>query len=171
MSAVSERLQQTVAPDLARFDKRKTVRRAYEQEQAQRAQAAARKAPSRAAKISVSPFSVAAFLMAFALLFYIVFSYMNLSVINSTNEAMRKELTKLRNENTQLLKEYENKIMLSDVAARAEALGMVKPERAQITYLDLSGQDEAIVVERESAVSRIMAGVQEGCTALLEYLG
>ena len=174
MAALSGRLENTVAPDVARFDRRRRVKQAYAQEQALREKTAARpKAVSRAdGQARPSLFVVAVFFAAFLLLFLIVYSYMTLSVLNSQNESMKRELAKVTNENAMLQKEYENKVTLSEVADIATTqLGMVVPDRSQVNYIDLSGEDMSIVIQKESPFARVLDSIMEKIDGLLAYLG
>ena len=169
MAALSGRMENTIAPDLARFDKRRRVKQAYAQEQLLREKTVVQE--RAAVRARVSPFAVTAFLAAFMLLFLIVYSYMTLTVLNSQNEAAKREIAKLANENAMLQKEYESKVTLAEVGEMARKLGMVKPDRARVTYIDLSGEDKAIVVREESLFARVVDGIGEKIGGLLAYWG
>ncbi len=153
----------TVAHDLARFDPRSRVREAVRGMPAhQHAISKPRTKTAARAYMRVSPFAVASFLGASALLLYIVFTCMQISVVNVENNKLANELSKLKNEERQLSKQLDNLVDLGGLEAYAQyELGMVKPEREQIVYIDLSGKDHGVVYEEESFLDSVKAAFSE----------
>ena len=84
---------------------------------------------------------------------------------------MKNQLSALETENIRLTAQYEQMFDLATVKEMAEAAGMVKPSSSQVSYLDLSGGDQAIVYQQENAtfLRGMLTAVQNGACALVEY--
>ena len=67
--------------------------------------------------------------------------------------------------------QYEQMFDLATVKEMAEAAGMSKPSASQVSYLNLSGGDRAIVYAQEetNVLSAALVSVQDGAAALVEY--
>ncbi len=149
-AALQSATQGNVAYDLSRFDNRLRVREAVERE----AQSAARlrqvKQRARAQAIArprVSLWAVLGFMTAMFLMFFIVYSQMQLAEIGSAGAKLKSEINTLQKEQTRLLAERDQKIDLKEIERIAtQKLGMVKPSADQIIYINLSGEDHAVVL-------------------------
>ena len=139
--------QYAVASNLARFDPRSRVREAAQDLAAQK------KAKAEAAPriyMRLSPVAFFSFVCAAALLLLIVFSCMQLSVLGIENSRLAKELGALREEEKTLANAETGAVNLSELEnyARYE-LGMVKPDKDHVVYVNLSGKDHGVAYHDE----------------------
>ena len=133
----------------------------------QRAQAAA--APQARAK--ASPLVVGGIVVLAAMVLMLIMGYVQLTTISGNVASMKSELAVLNDEHVSLLTKYEQTFDLATVKETAEAAGMSKPTSAQIEYVDLSGEDSAVVYRAgaEGILSGIANSLERGIEALLEY--
>ncbi len=139
-----------VAYDLSRFDNRARVREAVASE-AVSAPAPKVRVETQAKKVAphISMWAVLGFLTAMALMFFIVFSYMQLTEISTASGALNREIKQLQKESVLLTSQKESMIDMREIERIAkEELGMVKPSKDQIIYIDLSGEDHAVVADK-----------------------
>ena len=155
-----------MAYDLSRFDNRRRVREALENEPAidRHGQARARtktaaKAVARPRKARLTAFAVLSYAAIFVLLLMIVMNYMRLNEISVTVSQRSNELAELQNETALLKVEYEQKQNVTDIKTRAAELGLYAPTSAQISYIDLSKPDYAVIYEDEQASTSFIAGL------------
>ena len=158
--------QYAVARDLARFDPRSRVRDAIKETPAyQKAVSKPRAKAAARVYMRVSPFAAASFLGAAALLLLIVFSCMQISVINIENNRLSRELNQLKTEEKQLGRGQNGSVDLGKIESYAQyELGMVKPDREHIVYIDLSGKDRGIVYDEGSflkSLGKAASGIWE----------
>ena len=66
-----------------------------------------------------------------------------ISSLNSKINSVKKEITELESESTRLDVELGRKVSLSNLEEAAEALGMQKCEKSQVTYIKTNGADTA----------------------------
>lgn len=66
-----------------------------------------------------------------------------ISSLNSKINSVKKEITELESESTRLDVELGRKVSLSNLEEAAEALGMQKCEKSQVTYIKTNGVDTA----------------------------
>ena len=168
------RIRTEVGYDLSRFDRRLRVRDALADEMAERSEkreesvnAVVREKTS--ARISV--FAVIGFLFIMGLQILSVWSGMTLHTVSAESAGLKTDLRKLRAEEATLKSQYERKLNLKDIEARAEALGMSRPQSGQIVYIDLSSPDHAIVYGREEdKVSDFFNGIKGSLGKIVEYI-
>ena len=160
--------KESVAYDLSRFDNRRRVREALEREPAvsrhgqakvKSASAAKAAAVARPRRARLTAFAVLSYAAIFALLLMIVMNYMKLNEISVTVSKRADELAELQNEAALLEVEYEQKQNVSDISARAAELGLYAPTSAQISYIDLSKPDYAVVYAEEPQQTGLLAGL------------
>lgn len=153
--------------ELARFDPRPRVRQAAVEQplprqgavsgrpvreavarpvaSSQRARTAARPA------MRLSATTVVMFVAAVFLMLMIVYSYMELSTLNSFGGKLSDELSVLQKEENVLRGQYDNSMDIAEIERYVtQDLGMIKPDASQITYVKLSGEDHAEVIERKT---------------------
>ncbi|MCL2084241.1 MAG: hypothetical protein FWH06_03160 [Oscillospiraceae bacterium] len=131
--------QSSLGYDLARFDSRSKIRQTVMEDEARAVHKP--KAETRAAGISFGRIAVFFAFTAIALL--IVFSSAMLSEISRTNDALSRELAAAKQERQVLTASLESRIKLDEIADIAfNKLGMIKPDRCQIVYIDLSGPEK-----------------------------
>lgn len=162
----------SISKDLSRFDTRRRVRDAYSVGAIPRVGAAAKTAAkSRAiAAPRISAFALLVYVTIVALLLMMVYSYMQLNEITIKTSQTQKELTELKKDEIKLKSNIEKRLNLKLIEERAIALGMTKPEREQIIYLDMSGGDRAQVLDGKSESPAIFSTISTGLAALKDFL-
>jgi len=170
--------QDSVAYDLSRFDKRKRVREALENQPVAvpairpRGTTAA-KAKSEAAAAAktrgLSVFSVVSYIAVFALFMLIVMNYMKINELSVEQSALSRELAALKSEAAQLEIKYEQKINMYNIEERAAELGLSKPTQDQIQYIDIAGQDYAVVYNEDTGTSGFIAGIKSIFMSVLNF--
>ena len=119
----------------------------------------------------VSVFSVAGIAAVMALAVLVLVSCIQLTMLSAETVALKKQLSALKTENVRLTAQYEQMFDLATVKEMAEAAGMSKPSSSQVSYLNLSAGDQAIVYEQEtnSVLASVLTSVESGVSALVEY--
>lgn len=94
-----------------------------------------------------------------------------INAISDSIVTMKKEISELEIAQIALQTQYEQAFDLATVKESAEAMGMQQPVEGQIIYIDLPGEDQAIVCREENAsiFSRMAAALKEQMCALVEY--
>ena len=84
---------------------------------------------------------------------------------------MQRALAELETENVRLTAQYEQIFDMASVKEAAEQAGMGKPSSSQITYIDLSDGDSAVVYQKEdpSVLDKLLASLNHGIYAVVEY--
>lgn len=140
-----------VGYDLSRFDNRAKVRNAVAAQQEQerlkeQAQPQTRKRAVQNTAPRVPARLVLGFVAAMVFMFMIVFSYMQLAELGAASGALSKEISALKKETSLLSMKKDSMIDMKEIERIAtEELGMVKPSKGQIIYINLSGEDHAVV--------------------------
>lgn len=154
-----------VARDLSRFDSRKSVREAYKKSVASAPAAAiprVQQKSSKKAKSQITFFSVFSFIAIVSLCFATISGYVQINEIATETSKASSLLTKLKNDEVSLRNNIEKKLNLKVIEDRAKALGMIKPDREQIVYLNMSGGDKAKVLRSNSENPGIFASISTG---------
>lgn len=113
--------------------------------------------------------NVAAIISAAVLL---LMSYVQLTTLAADTVTLRSELSALEAENVSLTAQHEQMFDMATVKEVAAAAGMSKPTGSQITYLDLAGEDSAVVYQVDSdpsVLSRVLSSLHHGIYAVVEY--
>ena len=121
----------------------------------------------------LSVFLGAGFYVVLAVLLMIVYSYVELTELSDSAVKYKAQIKSLKVEETRLINEHESRLSLTSVEEYAVTkLGMVKPEREQIVYLDLSGVDHAVVADNRERdeFGELLDGMYEKISSLLAYL-
>ena len=120
---------------------------------------------------NVSLFSVLGFAAVLGMAVLVLMSYIQLTVLAADTVALKSQLSALETENVRLTAQYEQMFDLAAVQEAAEAAGMAKPGSSQISYIDLSDGDSAVVYQKEdpSALSRVLTSMHHGASAIVEY--
>ena len=98
-------------------------------------------------------------------------SYIQLTMLSSETVKLQSELAELETENVRLTAQYEQIFHMASVKEAAEQAGMGKPSSSQITYIDLSDGDSAVVYQKEdpSVLDKLLASLNHGIYAVVEY--
>ncbi len=125
------------------------------------------------AKAAVSPLSVLLLAAAGIMLILVIFSYVQLYEATSEAGVLTERLAAIERENQSLRSQYEGRIDLEAIEQRAiHELGMSQPTTSQNVYLNLSGEDRAVLVkdERPGFFSTLVEACASGAKNLLAYL-
>ena len=96
--------------------------------------------------------------------------YVQLTTVAGHVSSLKNEIARLADENVTLTTEYERTFDLATIKAVAEENGMSKPTSGQIEYIDLGGQDTAVVYAGASlAESKVAASLSDAAHWLWEY--
>jgi negative regulator of sigma E activity len=166
-----------IAYDLSRFDRRKRVRDALENEPVavprpiakpgERAKAAV-KAEVRA-RPAVSAVTVLGFAIAAVLMFCIVLNYMRLNELTIEVSSLQTELMELKSQAATLKVKNEQTLNSKRLEQMAEEMGMMRPTREQICYIDLSHQDRGVVYIAPEEESDFLRGIKTLFFAAIDF--
>ena len=120
----------------------------------------------------VSAFSVLGITAVLGMAVLVLMSYIQLTMLSADTVALKSQLATLETEHVRLTAQYEQMFDLAAVQEAAEAAGMVKPGSSQISYIDLSEGDSAVVYRKEapSTMSRVLTSLHYGAASVVEYL-
>ena len=106
----------------------------------------------------LSVFAVCAFL--FGALLY---SNATLAELNSRSAALEKQLASLKDDETRMNVELDSRVCMKDIDEYiTDTLGMVKLEKYQVNYIDLSEGDSMSVTEENESIWQKIGGFFEG---------
>ena len=119
----------------------------------------------------LSVFAALGFLAAAGLAVLTLLCYVQLTALSSDVVSLNQELDRLQTENVTLTAQYARMFDLDTVKKAAESAGMAKPGSGQVFYLDLSGEDSAVVYQQreQSLLERLMSSLNHGVYAVGEY--
>ena len=107
----------------------------------------------------------------FAVLAAIVFFNMQSAELAAQNGKLKAELTELKDQEQFLNAKKERMYNLTFVEDYAKnVLGMGKLDRADINYVDLSGEERVSAAAPETNDSQVLAGITRTFNVVLEYL-
>jgi len=135
---------------------------------APREQAAPKVVVRARAEISVVALLGAAVVL--ALLVLVVSGYVRLYELSSVHTQLSNELEALETEQARLETSYENQMNLDQIELVAVSeYGMHLPRDNQIVYLNMSGEDSAVVYDSDSAaMSSVAQAVKNGIGYLID---
>lgn len=156
-----------MAYDLSRFDRSTSANK-----KETKARTAARSAARAKTRPQISGFSVFCGAVVFVTLIALLYSYVHLTEASDINRRREAELEDLR-EQVQMLEVSRNQRMgalqVRDWAVTK--LGMSKIDKSQITYVSTSGGDRFEIGEgKPQATSKLVAGLAEGFSTVIEYI-
>ena len=124
------------------------------------------------ARAEISVTAVLGFVAVLALLVMVISGYVRLYELSSDHADLADELTALQAEQDRLEASYESKLDMEQIeTVAASELGMHVPGADQIVYLDMSGEDAAVVYDSDSmGVSSVFQALQNGFRYLTEYI-
>lgn len=107
----------------------------------------------------------------FAALLVIVFNFMQLTQLTGENAALKDELETLQSDAKALEAKKEQIFNLTYVEDRARnALGMIKADKSQVEYVDLSQEDSVEIPQQESETPAFLSSLMKTFNAVVEYL-
>lgn len=172
----------SVAYDTSRFDKRRRVREALENERVAvpeikpRGTTAAAAAAKAAAKTNagvaahISPFAVVSCVAVLALIFLILFNNVKLNELYIESANLTGELTQLKNDEALLKVKYERKMNLHDIEQAAYSMGFSSPQGDQVVYVDISRPDRAVIVREAEAEQGFLTGLKTIFMAVADFI-
>ncbi len=124
------------------------------------------------ARAEVSALAVLGFVLVLALLVMVISGYVRLYELSSQNAALTDELTALQEEQDRLEASYESKLDMEQIkTVAASELGMKVPTEKQIVYLDMSGEDTAVVYDSDDmGVGSVLRALKNGFGYLIDYI-
>jgi cell division protein FtsL len=165
-----------IAYDLSRFDRRRRVREALEREPVayprpiarprERAKAAKRTA---AKPHTVSAATVVGFLIVAVLMCCIVLNYMRVNELSIELSQLQTEYNRLRTEAAMLRVEHEKKFNDKRIGELAAEMGMSRPSKDQIIYVDMSQPDKGIVLVESKSKSDFLNGIKTFFFAAIDF--
>ncbi|MBQ6974334.1 MAG: hypothetical protein IJS55_07750 [Oscillospiraceae bacterium] len=130
-----------------------------------------RSQPRRQARPQASAVTVACLTVLVGLVMVLMLGYVQLTKTGTEISRLKNQLSDLNSEHVQLVTTYERTFDLTTIKEVAEAAGMAKPNAGQIEYIDLSGDDSAVVYRTEagSALHELYTTAQASLSGLWEY--
>ena len=124
------------------------------------------------ARASISLTAIFGFAAVLALLVMVISGYVRLYELNSVHADLSEQLESLQTEQSRLEASYESKLDMEQIeAVAASELGMHIPRDDQIVYLDMSGEDSAVVYDSDSMdVNSVFQALRNGFSYLIEYI-
>lgn len=101
----------------------------------------------------------------------VVNCHVQINQISGDIVSMKQQIALLEQEQVSLQTRYEQAFDLASVKDAAEAAGMHQPTDGQIYYLDLPGEDQAVVCQQseKGALGRVFSMLAQRFCAVLEY--
>ena len=158
-----------IGSDLSRFDNSEAVRELRTQE----ADAVTKRKTRAKPRTHLSFLTGLCCVGAVAVAALMLMSYLNLTVLNDEIAKLQSTYQELCNENVLLQTEYESRYDLNEIEAYAvNQLGMIKMERSQVEYVEISSPDSirAISPEENETSSYITANFVKSFNAVLDFL-
>lgn len=116
--------------------------------------------------------TVALFAAAITVLLFIVYSYMELTEVSSRNKQLSNQINKLEAEEYKLRNQFESIYSMTELENYAiNELGMVRPGPEQIIYIDLAGEDEAVVIDQKSFWNELRSAFTGAMAAIGDFWG
>ena len=107
----------------------------------------------------------------FAVLATVVFFNMQVAELTAQNGALKAQLSELKDQEQFLNAKKERMYNLSYVEDYAKnVLGMVKLDKADINYVELSGAEKVSAAAPVQNDSQVLAGISRTFNVVLEYL-
>ncbi len=101
----------------------------------------------------------------------VVNCHVQINEISGDIVRMKQQIEALEQEQVALQTRYEQAFDLATVKEAAEAAGMQQPGEGQIYYIDLPGEDQAVVCQQpeEGVLGRVFAALTQRFCSVLEY--
>ena len=119
----------------------------------------------------VSPLALLSVAAIMGLALLVLMNYVQLTRLSAETVELQSRLEELETENVSLTAQYQRMFDMASVKEAAEAAGMSKPSSTQMSRLDLSAGDSAVVYRRKEPglFSRILSSLRGGACAVVEY--
>lgn len=120
---------------------------------------------------SIPILAVAGSIVVAVLAVLVVSCHVKINEISGNIVSMKQEISRLEMEQINLQTQYEQAFDLATVKEAAEAAGMRQPSEGQIYYIDLPGEDQAIVCGQggEVKAETFLTVLSRHFYAVLEY--
>ena len=143
---------------------------AYEKQQRQAPVALPERQRQKAA--AKTPVVKYAFLFGFVFVLdmLVLKGYSQMNELTAQNARLKKQIANLQSEENSLNAKKEELFNLAFVEQRAKDMGMVKQSSAQVTYVDLSSPERAVIAQQEEKSSSIVSALVKSFNAVVEYL-
>lgn len=120
---------------------------------------------------SVSVVTVLGFAAVAVMAVMVLLSYIQLTALSADTVALKSQLNALEAQQVVLTAQHERMFDMSTVKEIASAAGMSKPSSSQIYYLDLAGEDSAVVyqTEKNNLFNHVLSSLHSGIYTAVEY--
>ena len=127
--------------------------------------------PQAQPRAQVSPVLTASLAVLAVLVVVLLMGYVKLTAISDSVTGIKTEMDHLDVEHVELLREYEQTFELATVKEMAESAGMSKPSAGQIEYVELAGDDSAVIYAagKDGVLDKVFASAKEGVLSVVEY--
>lgn len=124
------------------------------------------------ARAEISVTAVLSFVAVLALLVMVISGYVRLYELTSVHASLSSDLTELEEEHDRLEASYEGRLNMEQIeAVAASELGMRLPTDDQIVYLDMPGEDTAVVYDSDTmGVESVVQALKNGFGYLIDYI-
>ncbi len=123
------------------------------------------------AKTRPSPLLAAGIAVLGVMVIVLLLGYTRLTAVSNQVSAIRSDIAALEEEHVSLLTNYERTFDLATIKQKAEEMGMSKPSAGQIEYIDLSGDDQAVVyrANEDGVLQTVRTTVEAAAASVWEY--
>lgn len=120
---------------------------------------------------SVSAVTVLGFAAVAVMAVLMLLSYIQLTALSADTVALKNQLNSLEAQQVVLTAQHEQMFDMSTVKEIAGEAGMSKPSSSQIYYLDLAGEDSAVVyqTEKNNLLNQVLRSLHYGVYTAVEY--
>ncbi|EGD46688.1 cell division protein FtsL [Ruminiclostridium papyrosolvens DSM 2782] len=110
--------------------------------------------------------------LVFAMFIVVMFRYAQISQLNYENNILKRDYTKIQNENQLLLIDIQNAMDLKNIRQIAETkLDMHKPYKSQIVYVSIPKKDVTITANKEqSKLTALFNGIHKSFNKFLNMI-
>jgi cell division protein FtsL len=112
---------------------------------------------------------VLGFIIAAVLMFCIVLNYMRLNELTIEVHSLQTELMELKNQAAVLKVKNEQTLNSRRIEELAQEMGMVRPTKDQISYIDLSHHDHGVVYLAPEKGSDFLNGIKTFFFAAIDF--
>ncbi len=123
------------------------------------------------AKTRPSPLLIGSIITLAVMVMVLLLGYTQLTATSNAVSAIRSDIADLEGEHVKLLTDYERTFDLATIKQKAEEMGMSKPNAGQIEYIDLSGEDKAVIysANNDGVLQGVRTTVSAAADSVWEY--
>ena len=160
-----------VASDLSRFDRRRSVQKAVQEDADSHPTERRREEMPTRSRLSLGLLLLYCLIAGLAVL--LISNYMTLTILTEDLSKLSRQMEELQNEEIILQKQFDERYILNDIETYAvNNLGMVKLESNMIEYIELANPDTITMITpyEEDKVAGLFRQIGEKLRDFLEFL-